>query len=119
MRFLGMALVSNGKNEVREDVSVQGPDAPLAHRRPGYSLSGCTPAEPDSASPGVKSLAELPGPAQGERTTSVHWITQPRESPAHKNRRLDTPVHGMDAPKEVQKNKTGVPVEGLLTSFFL
>jgi hypothetical protein len=25
--------------------------APLAHRRPGYSLSGCTPAEPDSASP--------------------------------------------------------------------
>ena len=30
----------------------QGPDAPSAHRRPGYSLSGCTPAEPDSASPG-------------------------------------------------------------------
>src|SRR5215813_12543898 len=30
----------------------QGPEAPSAHRRPGYSLSGCTPAEPDSASPG-------------------------------------------------------------------
>lgn len=30
-----------------------GPDAPSAHRRPGYSSSGCTPAEPDSASPGV------------------------------------------------------------------
>ena len=48
-----MAPVSNGrKNEAPDDVTVQGPDAPLAHRRPGYSLSGCTPAEPDSASPG-------------------------------------------------------------------
>jgi hypothetical protein len=35
----------------------QGCDAPSAHRRPGYSLSGCTPAEPDSASPGAGSLA--------------------------------------------------------------
>jgi len=47
-----MAPVSNGKNAAPENVSVQGPDAPLAHRRPGYSSSGCTPAEPDSASPG-------------------------------------------------------------------
>ena len=30
----------------------QGPDAPSAHRRPGYPLSGCVPAEPDSVSPG-------------------------------------------------------------------
>ena len=29
-----------------------GPDAPLAHRRPGYPLPGCVPAEPDSVSPG-------------------------------------------------------------------
>ena len=28
-----------------------GADAPLAHRRPGYPLSGCVPAEPDSVSP--------------------------------------------------------------------
>src|SRR5438067_9458334 len=35
----------------------QGSDAPSAHRRPGYSLSGCTPAEPDSASPGAVSIA--------------------------------------------------------------
>src|SRR5215468_4546339 len=28
-------------------------DTPLVRRRPGYSLSGCTPAEPDSASPGL------------------------------------------------------------------
>ncbi|MBT9137283.1 MAG: hypothetical protein DDT34_02371 [Firmicutes bacterium] len=27
------------------------PRTPLARRRPGYSLSGCVPAEPDSASP--------------------------------------------------------------------
>ncbi len=30
----------------------QGPDAPSAHCRPGYPLSGCFPAEPDSVSPG-------------------------------------------------------------------
>ena len=51
--FSGIAPVSNGKKDAApEDVSVQGPDAPLAHRRPGYSSSGCTPAEPDFASPG-------------------------------------------------------------------
>src|SRR5208337_53879 len=35
----------------------QGPDAPSAHRRPGYPLSGCVPAEPDSVSPGRVRLA--------------------------------------------------------------
>ena len=35
----------------------QGPTAPLAHRRPGYPLSGCVPAEPDSVSPGDFSIA--------------------------------------------------------------
>ena len=49
--------MSNGRNSMApEDVSAQGPDAPLAHRRPGYSSSGCTPAEPDSASPGNSNL---------------------------------------------------------------
>src|SRR5262249_10032674 len=47
-----MAPVSNGSKNVAPDFSGQGPSAPLAHRRPEYSLSGCTPAEPDSASPG-------------------------------------------------------------------
>jgi hypothetical protein len=32
-------------------------DAPSAHRRPGYPLSGCVPAEPDSVSPGIHTLA--------------------------------------------------------------
>ena len=35
----------------------QGPDAPSAHRRPGYPLSGCVPAEPDSVSTGSVRLA--------------------------------------------------------------
>src|SRR5262245_29532151 len=47
-----MAPVSKGRNNVAPELAGQGPSAPLAHRRPGYSLSGCTPSEPDSASPG-------------------------------------------------------------------
>src|ERR1043166_2914051 len=47
-----MAPVSDGREKAPEDVSAQGPEVPSAHRRPGYSSSGCTPAEPDSASPG-------------------------------------------------------------------
>ena len=49
--FQGMALVSNGagkKPPGRSDPP--GVDAPLAHRRAEYPLSGCVPAEPDSVS---------------------------------------------------------------------
>ena len=35
----------------------QRPDALSAHRRPGYPLSGCVPAEPDSVSPGNPTLS--------------------------------------------------------------
>ena len=35
----------------------QRPDALSAHRRPGYPLSGCVPAEPDSVSPGNHTVA--------------------------------------------------------------
>jgi hypothetical protein len=35
----------------------QRPDASSAHRRPGYPLSGCVPAEPDSVSPGYHTVA--------------------------------------------------------------
>jgi len=35
----------------------QRPDALSAHRRPGYPLSGCVPAEPDSVSPDNHTLA--------------------------------------------------------------
>ena len=85
MRFLRHGSgVQWWKNTAPEDVTVQEPDAPLAHRRPGYSLSGCTPAEPDSASPGAGSIAELQEPVQGQRfnLVSKHWY--PRHgSPGH------------------------------------
>jgi hypothetical protein len=34
----------------------RGPVTPLAHPRPGYPLSGCSPAEPDSVLPGVSRI---------------------------------------------------------------
>ena len=37
----------------------QRPDAPSAHRRPGYPSSGCVPAEPDFVSPGNHTLASM------------------------------------------------------------
>ena len=56
-----------------KNVSVPGLDAPLAHRRPGYSLSGCTPAEPDAASPGNANFSlakrQLQRPGEGRQVT--------------------------------------------------
>ena len=50
--------MSGGIKEMAPDgFHHQGPDAPSAHRRPGYPLSGCVPAEPDSVSPGSVRLA--------------------------------------------------------------
>jgi hypothetical protein len=36
----------------------QGPQT-IVHRRPGYPLSGCVPAEPDSVSPGDATVTIL------------------------------------------------------------
>src|ERR1700736_4410390 len=47
-----MAPVSDGEQKESLAGKPRQADAPSAHRRPGYSSSGCTPAEPDSASPG-------------------------------------------------------------------
>ena len=53
-RFPGIAPASKG---AEGSGGLWPPEpAPLARRRPGYSLSGCTPAEPDSASPGISKL---------------------------------------------------------------
>jgi hypothetical protein len=101
--------------------SLQGFDAPSAHRRPGYSSSGCTPAEPDSASPGAGSLAEhlsdhkACGRQVGSLGMTPKRITCANELAGMTRRRREvrTPL------KKVQKTKTGVPVESLLTSFFL
>ena len=63
MDFQGMALVSNGGGtEAPGSLNRQGPDAPLAHRRAGYPLSGCVPAEPESVSPATLEFSE-----KGER----------------------------------------------------
>jgi len=57
--FQGMALVSNGGvGEAPGGLNHQGPDAPLAHRRAGYPLSGCVPAEPESVSPATGEFSE-------------------------------------------------------------
>src|SRR5271165_3086088 len=56
--FGGMTSVSEIISETAPGgLHHQGPDAPSAHRRPGYPLSGCVPAEPDSVSPGSIRLA--------------------------------------------------------------
>ena len=64
--FQGITPVSDGEKKDPWRFDPRG-DAPSAHRRPGYSLSGCTPAEPDSASPGTGSIAEFRERAQGWR----------------------------------------------------
>jgi len=48
-------------------------DAPLAHRRPGYPSSGCSPAEPDSVSPDATTVTEAVGAnkARSERSGEV------------------------------------------------
>lgn len=60
--FEGMTPVSKGqeKTTAPENLDPQGPDAPLAHHRPGYPLSGCSSAEPDSVSPGNSILLPFP-----------------------------------------------------------
>jgi hypothetical protein len=84
VRFQGMTPVSDGDSKTPGGLIPQGPDAPSAHRRPGYSLSGCTPAEPDSASPGAKSIAELQEPAQAQRFNLASKRWYPRHgSPGH------------------------------------
>src|ERR1043166_5057331 len=59
-----MTPVANGRKMAPENVCVPGPEVPLAHRRPGYSSSGCTPAEPDSASPGTGHFSLAKGETQ-------------------------------------------------------
>jgi hypothetical protein len=50
--------MNSGDQRSRRRRGVPPAPAPLVRRRPGYSSSGCTPAEPDSASPGPGSIAQ-------------------------------------------------------------
>ena len=59
-------------------------DAPSAHRPPGYPLSGCVPAEPDSVSPGNIRVASV---AQRDKPPSDTGVMPPR---IH---HIETPVH--------------------------
>ena len=68
--FQGMAPVTDGARKIPGRKTCQG-DAASAHRRPGYSLSGCTPAEPDSASPGAGTIANSIAGSNGKETNEV------------------------------------------------
>ena len=87
--------VSNGtqKRQPLVAFATRGLDAPLAHRRPGYSLSGCFPAEPDSVFPGrtniTRELRSVPIPI-GHRSyaSEIHsliinrtWRALPPDEP--------------------------------------
>ena len=64
MRFWRHGSGVQWQKNAAPDSAGQGPDAPWAHRRPGYSLPGCTPAEPDSASPGSGDSTLVKGETQ-------------------------------------------------------
>ncbi len=93
--------VADGKEKGPADAKPQRPHAPSAHRRPGYSSSGCTPAEPNSASPGEENLA-------GGRRVVQNLVggmvkagsARPRKNlPAGRTCKL-----GKDAPQEIKKD---------------
>ena len=68
-----MTRVSNG-HETRSPPASElagGLVTPLAHPRPGYPLSGCSPAEPDSVSPGNGSVTS---PMVADKH---HWTPEP------------------------------------------
>ena len=66
--FFRHGSVSNGKKTTTLGCAGRhrGSDAPLAHRRPGYPLSGCFPAEPDSVSPSNLRIPPRGRPFQGK-----------------------------------------------------
>src|SRR6516165_2382460 len=67
----------------------QGPDAPSAHRRPGYPSSGCVPAEPDSVSPGPLRVAVAGPPDKSPSDTGV----MPPKSTIRKTSNIPSPPH--------------------------
>jgi len=59
-----------GKSNAGGLVGPPASDTPLVRRRPGYSSPGCTPAEPDSASPGRRSIAR----EVAQVKLQGHWV---------------------------------------------
>jgi len=66
------------KKTAPNDLGHQGPDAPLAHRRPEYPSSGCVPAEPESVSPGTCSLPYWHDSRQKAPQSGARKIPQPK-----------------------------------------
>src|SRR5262249_47421435 len=56
------------RNRAPDHQRGQGPagDVPSVHRRPGYPLTGCAPAEPASVSPGGKKVTRREAGPQGQ-----------------------------------------------------
>src|SRR5438477_10892639 len=46
---------------------------PLAHRRPGYPLAGCSPAEPTSGSPGDVDVPQGPPAHKSKQAAQASW----------------------------------------------
>ena len=81
----GLTVASGGRQRTAPGgFDHQGPDAPSAHRRPGYPLSGCVPAEPDSVSPGN---ITVPSVVQSDKPLSDTEVMPPKihhiENPEH------------------------------------
>ena len=66
-----------GKTTAPGQSPSRGPDAPLVHRRPGYPLPGCVPAEPDSVSPGPLIIPPSRGGFQAPLDTARHASKNP------------------------------------------
>jgi hypothetical protein len=98
------------KNQALKEKSRE-PGGASAHRRPGYSSSGCTPAEPDFASPGEGNHSRT-GPNRARSPISHGWTIR-RSHPARipdRTRRLQM---GKDTPEESKNKDSGVPVENM------
>ena len=72
----------------------QRPDAPSAHRRPGYPSSGCVPAEPDSVSPGNHTLASMATTCKNPSDTGA----MPEKSRLGAPPQIKTPLRSQKSP---------------------
>ena len=90
--FGGMARVSEGKVRApTTEWSAEPSWWPSAHRRPGYPLAGCSPAEPASVSPGLVRAfpVSVSHASKGWRETGSGngWVTRSSRSRARSARR--------------------------------
>lgn len=70
--------MSSGVRKSNEPMALDVLAAPTGlwvHRRPGYPLVGCSPAEPDSVWPGRTEMAE--GPIQGTSKANQREVNAP------------------------------------------